>query len=149
MGNDQKPMCSSYIAIEPNNFKISPFLLYGYHHTLQLKDIATPILLSHSTISNFYQSANWDFWGLGIPPFFFEIGTHYASIIVNIITKTPLTHSVHWGLTLHPLKHHPFLFAKPPLKSANYPSHPFQVIHLQKFFFSCTYIKIEFFSELL
>ena len=89
------------------------------------------------------------FWGLGIPPFFFEIGTHYASIIVNIITKTPLTHSVHWGLTLHPLKHHPFLFAKPPLKSANYPSHPVQVIHPQKFFFSCTYIKIEFFSELL
>ena len=31
MGNDQKPRCSSCIAIESHNFKILAFLLYGYH----------------------------------------------------------------------------------------------------------------------
>ena len=40
--------------------------------------------------------------------------------------KAPPTHSVHWGLTSPtPQKHHPFYFAKPLLKSANYPSHAF------------------------
>ena len=56
-------MRSSCIATEPHNFKILLFLLYGYHHTLILKDIAIPTLLSQFTISNFYQSANWNFWG--------------------------------------------------------------------------------------
>ena len=38
--------------------------------------------------------------------------------------KAPPTHSVHQRL--NPLqKHHPFFFAKPPLKSTNYPSLPF------------------------
>ena len=31
MGNDQKRKCSSSMAIEPKNFKILAFLLYGYH----------------------------------------------------------------------------------------------------------------------
>ena len=39
MGNDQKPRYSSCMAIEPHNFKILAFLLYGYH-SLQLKNIA-------------------------------------------------------------------------------------------------------------
>ena len=43
--------------------------------------------------------------------------------------KTHPTHSVHWGLnpppSLPPQKHHSFFFAKPRLKSANYPSLPF------------------------
>ena len=48
--------------------------------------------------------------------------------------KTPPTHSVHWGLRppLSLQKHNPFFFfffAKPALKSSNYPSPPFQAIH--------------------
>ena len=39
--NDQKPRCSSCIAIEPHNFKILPFLLYGYY-TPELKNFAIP-----------------------------------------------------------------------------------------------------------
>ena len=33
IGNDQKSMCSSCIAIELHKSKILPFLLYGYHTT--------------------------------------------------------------------------------------------------------------------
>ena len=43
MGNDHKPRCSSCMAIEPQNFKILAFLLYGYH-TPQLKSIAIPAI---------------------------------------------------------------------------------------------------------
>ena len=47
--------------------------------------------------------------------------------------KAPPTHSVNWSESHMPTppppqKHHPFFFfffAKPPLKSANYPSPPF------------------------
>ena len=83
------------------------------------------------------------FLGLVIPLNFFKIGRNYVSIIVTIISnitllqcyfaldiycnkKAPPTHSVHWGLNPLPLqKHHPFSFAKPPLKFANYPNPPF------------------------
>ena len=43
MGKDQKPRCSSCMAIEPHNLKILEFLLYGYHIP-QLKNIATPAI---------------------------------------------------------------------------------------------------------
>ena len=43
MGNDQKPRCSSCIAIETHNLKILAFLLY-YYHTPQLKNIAIPAI---------------------------------------------------------------------------------------------------------
>ena len=48
------------------------------------------------------------------------------AVDICVKKKTPPTHSVHWGLT-HPTpkKHHKFFFAKPPLKSTNYLSHPF------------------------
>ena len=62
MENDQEPTCSSWLAIELHNFEVLLFLLYSYH-TPELKDISIPALLSHSTISNFYQSANWSFGG--------------------------------------------------------------------------------------
>ena len=46
--------------------------------------------------------------------------------------KAPPTHSVYWGLN-HPspphLKNITPSFAKSPLKSANYPKHPFLAIH--------------------
>ena len=49
--------------------------------------------------------------------------------------KAPPTHSVYWGLN-HPspphLKNITPSFAKSPLKSANYPKHPFLAIHPPK-----------------
>ena len=43
---------------------------------------------------------------------------------ISVNKKDPPTHSVNWGL--NPLqKHQLFFFAKPSLKSANYPSLPF------------------------
>ena len=57
-------LINDLINIERSLPSLSPllFLLYGYYHTLIPKDIAIPTLLSKSTISNFYQSANWNFW---------------------------------------------------------------------------------------
>ena len=49
------------------------------------KDIAIPTLLSHSTISNFYQNTSLFF--------FFEIGRKYVSIIVNIISNNTVLQS--------------------------------------------------------
>ena len=43
MGNDQKPCCSSWIAIEPQNFKTLEFLLYDCH-TPQLENIDIPAI---------------------------------------------------------------------------------------------------------
>ena len=60
--------------------------------------------------------------------------------------KAHPTHSVHWGLSSHSSlqKHHPFYFAKPPLRSANYPSSPFEAIHPQYIGFSFTSQKADF-----
>ena len=43
MRNEQKPKCSLCMSIEPQNFKILAFFLYGYH-TPQLKNIAIPAI---------------------------------------------------------------------------------------------------------
>ena len=43
MWNYQKPRCLSSITIEPHNFKILSFFLYGYH-TPQFKNIAIPTI---------------------------------------------------------------------------------------------------------
>ena len=43
MWNDQKRRCSSCMAIEPHNFKILAFLLYGYHSP-HIKNIAIPAI---------------------------------------------------------------------------------------------------------
>ena len=53
MGNDQKPRCSSCMALEPHNFKILVFLLYGYH-TPQLKNIAIPAITFSPHNFNFF-----------------------------------------------------------------------------------------------
>ena len=40
--------------------------------------------------------------------------------------KGKTSHSVHWGINpSSPKKHQPLFLAKPPFKSANYPSPPF------------------------
>ena len=73
--------------------------------------------------------------------------------------KVPPTYSVHWGLNpiSTPQKHNPlfFFFAKPPLKSANYPSPLFRrFIVSKKWFFHASppphtsQKKMGFFSEL-
>ena len=108
--------------------------------------------------------------------FFFEVGRNYASIIVNIISNnTVLQCFLLWiflsirrflqlivciGVsTLSPpptSKTSSFLFfffAKPPLKSANYPSPPFQAIHSPKktncfFMHPPPLLKIGFFSNI-
>ena len=51
--------------------------------------------------------------------------------ISHFVDKKALpTHIVHWGLNPPPpQKHHPFLFAKPFLKSASCPSPPFGTIY--------------------
>ena len=153
-------MCSSFIAIEPHNSEILPFLLYGYHHTIQLKDIVIPTLLPHSTISNFYQSDNQNFFGGGRNPTFLFFLRYVETmgqlqlillflllqcyllwifvsirrllqliVCIGVSTSTSKTSSLLF-----------FFFAKPPLKSADYPNPSFQPIHptLQKrIAFSC------------
>ena len=119
------------------------------------------IITLYNSKINFYQLMI-DIFGVRNPTnffffFFFEIGRKYVSIIVNtIINITVLQCYLLWlfvsirrlvqliaciGVSIHPLpsqKHHLFFFAKLPLKSANYSSCPFQAIHPQKLFFSCT-----------
>ena len=78
MGNDQKPRCSSCIAIEPHNFKILPFFLYDYH-TSQLKNIAISLLLL-----SLLTGINW----VSNPTqFFLEKDRNSASIIITIISN--------------------------------------------------------------
>ena len=57
--------------------------------TLQnLKILRSLLLLSHTTISKFYQLARWIFWGVSNPSWFFwEISRNYASIIITIISN--------------------------------------------------------------
>ena len=60
--------------------------------TLQnLKILLVLLLLSHPTISKFYQLATWNFFGLVIKLFWGggegEIGRNYASIIITIISN--------------------------------------------------------------
>ena len=57
--------------------------------TLQnLKILQSLLLLSHPTISKFYQLARWIFWGVSNPSWFFlEISRNYASIIITIISN--------------------------------------------------------------
>ena len=68
--------------------------------------------------------------------------------------KAPPTHSLNTPLPPpppSPQKHHPFFLAKPPLKSANYPSPTFYAIHLPPpppNFFSSTGGVFGFLSEL-
>ena len=90
-----------------------------------LKILLSLLLLSHSTISNFYQFTNWNFWGLVIPlNFVLEIARNYVSIIITNISnitvfvshnvlcfryfmpishcinkKAPPTHCMYWGLS--------------------------------------------------
>ena len=80
-------MCSSSIVIESHNFKILLFLIHGYHHTLWLKDIAIPSLLSTPQFQTFTNLLIGIF-GVSNPTYlFFEIGRNYVSIIVNIISN--------------------------------------------------------------
>ena len=80
-------MCSSLIVIKSHNFKILLFLIYGYHHTLWLKDIAIPSLLSTPQFQTFTNLLIGIF-GVSNPTYlFFEIGRNYVSIIVNIISN--------------------------------------------------------------
>ena len=80
-------MCSSSIVIKSHNFKILLFLIYGYHHTLWLKDIAIPSLLSTPQFQTFTNLLIGIF-GVSNPTYlFFEIGRNYVSIIVNIISN--------------------------------------------------------------
>ena len=44
------------------------------------------LLLSHPTVSKFYQPTNWNFFGLVIPLNLLEIGRNYVSIIITIIS---------------------------------------------------------------
>ena len=97
--------------------------------------------------------------------FFLELGRNYVSIIVTIISNiTVLQHYLLWifvtirrflqlivciGVSNPPLKHQPLLFTKLPLKSANYPTPLFQAILPPQYIgFSCTPLKIGFFTEL-
>ena len=98
------------------------------YHIPWLKDVAVPALLSHSTISNFYQSANLKFLGLVIPQIkiFFDIGRNYVSIIVTIVSNiTMLQRYLPWifvsirrllqfivciGVSTPPQKHQPLFF---------------------------------------
>ena len=66
MRNDQKPRCSSCIAIESHNFKILAFLLNGYH-TPQLKNIAIPAIAFSSHSFKLLPTAYWNFFELAIP----------------------------------------------------------------------------------
>ena len=137
-----------------------------------LKILLSLLSLSHSTISNFYQSTNWDFWGLVIPlNFVLETARNYVSIIITIVSnitvfvshnvlcfqyfmpishcinkKASPTHCVYWGLS--PSLKYFLFFAKHSLKSATYPSPHFQAMYPQYIDLSCTPLKIRFFNKL-
>ena len=63
-GNDQKPRCSSCIAIEPQSSHSS----YMVPTLDNVKILLSLQLFSHSAILEFYYSANW---GISKPIFFF------------------------------------------------------------------------------
>ena len=113
-------------------------------------------------------TANWDFlgWesGLIFFFFFFEIGRNCVSIIVTIISninvlqrlfaldicvnkKAPPTPSVHRVLNPTSKTSTPSFLPRP-LLSANPLKPPFEVFYPQCIGFSCTPLKIKFFSEL-
>ena len=57
---------------------------------------------------------------------------------IRVNKTAPQTHSVHCGLNPPFRNITPSFFAKPPLKSSNYPIPVFQTIHPQYIGFSCT-----------
>ena len=67
------------------------YLSYVVITLYNLNILLSLVLLSHSTISKFYQPTNSIFWGLVIPlNFFLEIGKNYVSIIITIISNITL-----------------------------------------------------------
>ena len=57
-------------------------------YNLLEKSMLSLLLLSHPTISKFYQPTNWNFFGLVIPlNFVLEIGRNYVSIIITIVSN--------------------------------------------------------------
>ena len=157
MGNYQKPTCSSSIAIERHNCKISAFLLNGYH-TPQLKNIAIPAIAF--SLHNFQ--------GLLIPLNFFG-GRNYVSILIAIVSnftvlvlhnvicfrfmplnhcvnqKAPQIHSVHLGLK-PPLKH--YFLCQAPSRICKMSKPPFLGHSRTVYWFFMHPLKIGFFSEL-
>ena len=130
---------SSYMAITLHNLKI----------------LLSRLLFFYSTIANFYQSANWNFWGLVIPLNLFRD----VSIIITIINNVTglVSHSVICFRYFMPIGHcvnsssnsQCALRSQPPLKNITPSSLPsFLAIHPQYIGFSCIPPKIGFFREL-
>ena len=105
------------------------------------KILLSLLLLSHSTISNFYQFINQNYLGLVIPFFFFffsrqKLWFNYSYYYQHYYCVSVTQCYLHWIFVLmrgssnsqralesqHPSKTSPPPFCQTPLKSANYPS---------------------------
>ena len=85
----------SYWTPQFQNFCHFSYMVITLYNLLE-KSMLSLLLLSHPTISKFYQPTNWNFFGLVIPLnfFFLEIGRNYVSIIITIISNITVCHGV-------------------------------------------------------
>ena len=115
-------------------------------HNLQI--LLSLLLLSHPTISNFYQPTNWNILGGQQSHLIITVLVQHNYICLGYFTPVSLrrlfnTHQIH----------HPIFFANSPLKSASCSSPPpfsFQAIHPQYIGFSCLHTpknNVGFFRE--
>ena len=107
MGNNQKPSCSSYIAIDPHNFQILLFLLYGYH-TPQLENIALPAIVFSLHTRTFMNLLIGIFWVSNLTKFSLKIDRNYVSILITIISNITVlvSHNVICFIFFMPISHY-------------------------------------------
>ena len=73
-------------------------------YNLLKKFMLSLLLLSHPTVSKFYQPTNWNFFALRTPlNIFLEMGRNYVSTIITIISNITVCHRRLLQLSTPPL----------------------------------------------